>query len=164
MVAFWKMTSKAKPRSVWCKKETEFLVLHITNSTCPSSSTAKSSELLSEELSSYSESWLSPGSLDVGVPSLPSSFENSGCSTLSTCANSSHSVWWTAVWYMFRGRVYVPALYLVVSCQTVHCLMHWQCVFAQILIRSWSAELTTGRLCCIILGKSWRWICVEGTG
>ena len=39
----------------------------------PSSSTAKSSESLSEESSSYSESWSSPGSLDVGAPSPPSS-------------------------------------------------------------------------------------------
>ena len=55
------------------------------------------------------------GSLDVGAPALPSSFEISGCSTLSTGANF-RSPRWTAVWYMFRGRV--PVLYLVVSCLT----------------------------------------------
>ena len=52
------------------------------------------------------------GSLDVGAPSLPSSFETSSCSTLLTGANF-RSPWWTP----FRGRV--PALYiLVVSCPT----------------------------------------------
>ena len=54
-----------------------------------------------------------PGYLDIGAPSLPSSFETSSCSTLSTGANF-RSPRWTAVWYMFRGRV--PAL--VVSCPT----------------------------------------------
>ena len=58
-----------------------------------------------------------PGFLDVGAPSLPSSFKTSGCSTLSTGANFRSPRWpWTAVLYMFRGRV--PALYLVVSCRT----------------------------------------------
>ena len=37
-----------------------------------------------------------PGSLDVGAPSLPSSFETSSCSTLSTGANL-RSPQWTAV-------------------------------------------------------------------
>ena len=56
-----------------------------------------------------------PLSVDVGVSSLPSSFETSSCFTLSTGANF-RSPRCTAVLYMFSGRV--PALYLVVSCPT----------------------------------------------
>ena len=49
-----------------------------------------------------------PGSLDVGAPYLPSSFETSGCSTLSTGANF-RSPRWTAVWHMLEEE-YHPLL------------------------------------------------------
>ena len=129
--------AKRKPSSSFC-----------ISRIAPSSSTAKSSESLSEESSSYSESWSSPGSLDVGTPSLLFSFENSGCSTLSTGANYSRSPRSTAVWYMFRGRV--PALYLVVAYRTVHCRTYHVCLpsFSSDLfqLNSWQAGFVASSL------------------
>ena len=82
-----------------------------------------------------------PGSLDVGVPSLPSSFETSSYSTLSTGANF-RSPRWTAVWYMFRGRV--PAFYT-----------WWFLVW-----RTWSASaMHYGRN---RRNRGWKWWLAEG--
>ena len=70
--------AKRKPSSLFCRREK-------ARSSTSSTTSWQSSDSLSEEAVSYSDSWSPPRSFDANAPSLPSSLEtDSSCSSLSS--------------------------------------------------------------------------------